>query len=394
MNHKEKPAILGGKPVFKEPVPITRPTIGRIGRLKKAFGEILRTRMITNSDYVRRFESKLSRHIGVKHAVALSSCTSGLMLIMKALELKGEVIMPSFTFHATAHAAVWNGLKPVFVDCNIDTYNIDPDEVERSITSRTSAIVAVHIFGNPPDIGALTKIAKRHGLKLVFDAAHGLGSAYKGKRVGCFGDAESFSLSPTKLLTTGEGGVVTTNNDRIANFVRMGRTYGDPGSYDPAFSGLSSRMTEFSALLGIEGLDLLEENARRRNRLAGLYKELLSGIPGLSFQKIDKSLRSSYKDFSVLVDKDMFGLSRDLLFDSLAAENISAKKYFYPPVHRQRAFASFGQAGKKLKNTEILSDNSLSLPLYSDMPESDVSKICLAVRRSHRYAREISKAER
>ncbi|MDD5564741.1 MAG: DegT/DnrJ/EryC1/StrS family aminotransferase, partial [Thermoanaerobaculaceae bacterium] len=289
---------------------------------------------------------------------------------------------------------VWNGLKPVFVDCDIDTYNIDPAEVEKSITRRTSAIVAVHVFGNPPDIDALTKIARKRNLKLIFDAAHGLGSIYKGKKVGCFGDAESFSLSPTKLLTTGEGGIVTTNSDDIASFVRAGRTYGDLGSYDPEFSGLSSRMTEFSALLGIEGLDILEENAGRRNKIAGLYKELLSEMPGVSFQKIDKALRSSYKDFSILIDEAAFGLTRDALFDSLAAENINAKKYFCPPVHRQRAFAAFGQRDKALKNTEKLSLGSLSLPLYSDMPESDVKKICLAVRRVYHYGGEILKAKR
>ncbi|MEW6482419.1 MAG: DegT/DnrJ/EryC1/StrS family aminotransferase [bacterium] len=395
MNQKLKiPAILGGIPAFDKPVSITEPTIPSISILKKRYEEVLKSRMITNSKCVQELEVHVAKYLGVKHAVAVSSCTSGLMLVMKALELKGEVILPSFTFHATAHAVVWNGLKPVFVDCDSETYNIDPREVERAITLDTSAIIAVHVFGNPPDIDALERLAKKHKVKLIFDAAHGFGSKYKGKNVGGFGDAESFSLSPTKLLTTGEGGMVVTNNDELAAKLRIGRNYGDSGDYNPEFSGLSARMSEFNALLGIESLKILEKNVARRDKLVKLYKKLLSSLPGINFQKIEEGNQSSFKDFSILIDEGEFGLSRDKLYDALMAENIVVKKYFYPPLHKQKAFLGFGQKDKNLPNTVKISENALSLPLFSHIPVKTVKKICYAVYEIYKRASEISDVRR
>src|SRR3989344_1126517 len=177
-------AILGGQPAFAQPLPITKPTIPSIAKLTSQYTQILESGMITNAGYVKEFEKQVANYLGVKEAVAVSSCTSGLMLTFKILKLKGEVILPSFTFHATAHALVWNNLKPVFVDCLPETYNIDPAQVEKAITPQTSAILGVHIFGNPADISALEKIAKKHRLKLIFDAAHGFGSQYQGKNIG------------------------------------------------------------------------------------------------------------------------------------------------------------------------------------------------------------------
>lgn len=382
--NKKLPATLGGKPAFDKPMPITEPTIPPIKKLRKRYEQILKSKMITNSRYVQEFEKKVAEYLGVKHAIAVSSCTSGLMLIMKVLNLKGEVVLPSFTFHATAHAIVWNGLKLVFVDCDPQTYNIDPQEVEKSITSRTSAIIAVHIFGNPPDIERLEKIARKHKIKLIFDAAHGFGSKYKGKHVGGFGDAESFSLSPTKLLTAGEGGIVTTNSKEISDKIRIGRNYGDPGTYNPEFSGLSARMSEFNASLGLESLKTLEKNVIRRNRVVKLYKKLLSKLPGIKFQKIQKDDRSSFKDFSILIDERKFGISRDILYKALMAENIIVKKYFSPSVHKIKAFMAYSK-NLYLPVTEKVSENSLSLPLSSHIKDAVIKKICRTVEKIYIY---------
>lgn len=386
------PAILGGKPLFDKPVPITEPTIPSIENLEKMYVRVLQSKMITNSRYVQEFENMLREHLGVKHVIAVNSCTSGLILIMKALGLKGEAILPSFTFHATAHAVVWNGLTPVFVDCDPETYNIDPNEVEKAITPNTSAIVAVHIFGNPPDIDALEKIARKHQLRLIFDAAHGFGTRYKGNNVGGFGSAESFSLSPTKLLTAGEGGIVSTNDDELAARVRIGRNYGDPGTYDCEFSGLSARMNEFNAILGIESLKMLEKNVARRNRIAKLYKKRLSKTPGISLQEVEKDNRSSYKDFSILVYESEFGISRDMLCEALLAENIITKKYFYPPVHLQKAFLDYAKgANSSFPQTMRLSQKSLSLPLYSHIELEKVDIICRAIESTFSFKEEIKK---
>lgn len=356
-------------------IPITCPTLSHKPDIQRIFKEILNSGMITNGKYVEKFENRIRKYLRVKHAIAVNSCTSGLMLILKALNLEGEIIMPSFTFHATGHAAVWNNLKPVFVDCRPDTYNIDPEKVEKAITPLTSAILAVYIFGNPPEITSLEKIAAKHHLKLVFDAAHGFGSLYQGKPPGGFGNAESFSLSPTKLITSAEGGIVTTNDDKLAQKVRFGRTYGDGGDYNPQFSGLSARMSELHAALGLMNLKSLEQNVSRRIKLVNLYKKLLIGIPGISFQTISDGNRSSYKDLSIYIDTETFGISRDRLYDALLAKNIIAKKYFSPPLHRQIAFKKYTGNKEDYINTNLLSENSISLPLYSHLQEKTVRLI-------------------
>lgn len=384
-----QPAILGGRPAFDEPIAITKPTIPPIDILQRNYVKILESGMITNAQYVRDFEIQIANYLGVRNAVAVNSCTGGLMLVMKIMKLEGEVIVPSFTFHASAHAIVWNKLKPVFVDCDPETYCIDLKEVERAINKNTCAILGVHIFGNPADVDGLEKLANKHNLKLFFDAAHGFGSQYQGKNLGGFGNAEAFSLSPTKLLTAGEGGIVTTNDDELAKQLRIGRNYGDSGDYDSTFSGFNARMSEFHAMLGIESLKDLEKNVARRNQIANLYKTGLAKVPGISFQKIKEGNRSSFKDFTILIDEERFGMSRDMLYKALGAEKISVKKYFYPPVHEQKAFASYPSDIEFLKMTHKVSYNVLSLPLYSHIEESAVQKIIATIKNIYEHRQQI-----
>ncbi len=367
------------KPAFRRSIPITIPTLPNPKKLIGKYSKIIKSGMITNATTVKEFEQKCAEYLGVNYVVAVSSCTSGLMLLMKVLSLKGEVILPSFTFHATAHAAMWNGLKPVFVDCTSDTYNIDPVEVEKAITKNTSAILAVHLFGNPANVEELEKIAKKYKLKLLFDAAHAFGSKRKGRNIGSFGDAECFSLSPTKLLTSGEGGIVATNNKELAEMLKTARNYGDSGNYDCEFIGFNARMSEFNALLGIETLNLLEVNIKRRNELVSIYERELSKIPGVGFQHVDSTDRSTYKDFSIYIDENLFGITRDDLYDALLKENIIVKKYFYPPVHQQKAYKDLRQRNK-LVNTVRITKRVLSLPLYSHIEEDIVYKICQVIK--------------
>jgi dTDP-4-amino-4,6-dideoxygalactose transaminase len=202
-----------------------------------------------------------------------------MMLLFKALGLSGEVIRPSCTFMATAGAVVWAGCTPVFVDVDEPSMVVDPEEVERAVGPRTSAIVAVHNFGRPAPVERLEEIARSRGLRLFFDSAHGMGSHRKGKPLGGFGDAEVFSLSPTKLVTSGEGGVVTTDSDETAGLVRAGRDYGNPGNYDCLFPGLSARMSELHAVLGLASLGRLAEGVRRRNEIASAGSPASSSRP-------------------------------------------------------------------------------------------------------------------
>ncbi len=390
-----KPALLGNTPLFAEKLPIIQPTLPDYATIAPHVKEIFATGMLTKGKYLHQFEERLAEYLNVKHAVCVSSCTLGLALTYQGLGLKGEVIVPSFTFMATVHPLVWLNVTPVFVDIDPHTWNIDPTKVEEAITPRTTGIVAVHNFGNPADVEALEQIARRHGLRLVFDAAHGFGALYQGKPVGSFGDAEVFSLTPTKLLVAGEGGVVATNDDALADHIRTGREYGNDGHYGSEFAGLNARMPEFNAILGLKSLEMLEENAERRNRVVGQFREQLEQIPGITFQTIRPGNRCSYKDLSVLIEEEEFGLSRDQLAQALGAENIDTRKYHDPPVHTHKTYRHLRDYyDGRLPVTNWVAPRSLSLPIYSHMDEATVGDICTAIERIHAYADEIREALR
>ncbi|PZS07188.1 MAG: DegT/DnrJ/EryC1/StrS family aminotransferase [Chloroflexi bacterium] len=367
------------RPIFDSMVPLVRPVLPPFEVLEQDIRRIVGTGMVTKGSFLRDFEAAAARHLNVKHAVAVSSCTTGLMLAYQALGLEGDVVVPSFTFMATVSALVWAGLRPVFADVDPRTANLDPVAAERAITPRTSAIVGVHIFGNPADAEELQAVANRHQLKLVFDAAHGFGSLYQGAPVGPQGDVQVYSLSPTKLLIAGEGGIVATNDDELAEKIRIGREYGNAGNYDSAFAGMNARMPQFNAVMGMRSLDILEQAAERRNAVVDLYQWRLRDLPGIDFQEVRNGNRNSYKDFSITIDAEEAGITRDALADALADDNIDTRKYYEPPVHRHTAYREFADHAE-LPNTEMLANRSLSLPAWSSMDDEIVLGICESVR--------------
>jgi dTDP-4-amino-4,6-dideoxygalactose transaminase len=388
----DRPAVLGGIPIFNTKVNIVRPVLPSFNDLEADIREIFRNGMVTKGRHLAAFEQAIAAHLGVRNAVAVSSCTLGLMLTYRGLGLTGDVVVPSFTFMATISSLVWAGLTPVFADVKFNTTNLDPVAAEAAITPNTTAIVAVHNFGNPAEIKELQTIADRRGLNLIFDAAHGFGALYRGTPVGRQGDAQVYSLSPTKLLIAGEGGIVATNNDSLAERVRIGREYGNDGKYDSAFPGLNARMPELSALMGLYSLGGLERAACQRNHTADLYRSELGRLPGISFQEIAPGNRSSYREYSITVDSDSFGLNRDELAIALLGENIDVRKYYDPPVHRQTAYTQFAPKRRTLHNTDLLAAQSLSLPMWSNMDEKTTLDICRAVARIHEFAGDVTAA--
>jgi dTDP-4-amino-4,6-dideoxygalactose transaminase len=383
----DKPAILGGKPRFDHKINIVRPVLPDYSELQNEIQSILSSGMVTKGRYLNEFEEAIQDYLKVKHAVAVSSCTSGLMLTHKSLGLTGDVVVPSFTFMATVSSLVWNGLNPIFADVDIHTTNLSPEAAEAAITPDTSAILAVHNFGNPAEIDALQAVADRHGIHLIFDAAHGFGALYKGQPLGPQGEANIFSMSPTKLLITGEGGIVATNNSELAARIRLGREYGNNGNYDSLIAGLNARMPELNAILGLKSLERLEDAAQSRNETAALYQEMMGHLPGIDFQRVRTEDRCSYKDFSITVDATKFGLSRDDLAVALTEENIDTRKYYDPPAHRQMAYQSYDDR-RPLPNTNWLAANSLSFPLWSNMENGTTTGICEAMEKifTHREA--------
>jgi dTDP-4-amino-4,6-dideoxygalactose transaminase len=386
-----RPAILGGTPILTDPVALARPTLTVDPDLVATFGDVLSSGIITKGRHLLALEREVADLLGVEHVVVVSSCTSGLMLTLRCLGLSGEVVLPSFTFMASGHAAVWNGLDPVFADIDPHTFGVAPDRVEEEVTERTAALLAVHTFGSPCDVEALSKIAAERGIPLVIDAAPAFGGRYPdGSMIGTRGTAEIFSLSPTKPFTTGEGGIIATNDGDLARELRIGREYGNPGDYDSLFIGLNARMPELSAVLGRHNLPHLPALIERRQQLADRYRAGLSEVDGIGFQQIPLGARSTYKDFCLTISAPEFLLDRDTLAEALRAEGVATRTYFDPPLHRQTAYQRFDVSRKSYPHSEELAGRVLAVPLYSHMPEHLVDQICEVIARIHQHGPEIT----
>jgi dTDP-4-amino-4,6-dideoxygalactose transaminase len=378
-NHR--PAAGGGQPLFPDGLPLARPEVADPGSVASAAAEILASGVLTNGPYVRRLEEKAAAYLGVRHCIAVSSCTAGLMLALRVSGLSGDVVLPSFTFSATAHAVAWNGLRPAFTDIRPDTLLLDPAAAARATGMRTSAILATHTYGTPCDVESLSMVARRNGIRLFFDAAHAFGSRRGQAMIGGFGDAEVFSLSPTKVLIAGEGGIIATNDDTLAERCRYGRDYGNPGDYDTRFVGLNARMSELHAATALASFSDLEERIARRNQLAERYRKALDEVAGIDFPAVDEGDRSTYKDFTVLVDEERFGMDATALAAGLAAEGVQTRRYYSPPVHRQRAYRTVGPSNGALPVTDDAAARVLTLPLWTGMDDELVDRVGVAVAR-------------
>jgi dTDP-4-amino-4,6-dideoxygalactose transaminase len=242
----------------------------------------------------------------------------------------------------------------------------------------------VHVFGCPANIRVLAKIARKHNLKLIFDSAHGFGASYHGNPLGRNGEAEVFSLTPTKLAPAGEGGIVATRSKALADELKIARDYGNPGDYDCAMQGMNARLCEWSAVFGWEALQRLPRLAERRRALVERYRHKLNDLPGLRFQHIPKGRVSSYKDLSIVIDPAKAGFNRDQLAGFLRERNIDSRMYFSPPVHRQKVFQPFHKRNQLLPVTDQIAENIISLPLYSHQKVAEVNRVAKTIHECYR----------
>lgn len=363
-------------------IPIVNPTLLDWEAVIADFRQAWDSGQVTTGQFTRRFEAAVEERLQVPHAVMVQSCTAGLMLVLRALELRGEVIMPAFTWTATAQAALWNRLTPVFADIRPGTYTLDPDKVAAAITPQTAAIMPVNVFGCPPDYEVFTDLGQKHGLPLVYDSAQGLGSRYRladgsWQFSGTFGTAEIFSMSPTKVITAMEGGLITTSDAALAQKLRQMRDYGKtPDGADIAWLGLSARVPEINAIVAYYNFAHLDELVQRRQELIRQYRAGLRGLPGVTFQEIPANRQSSGNYFTLFIDADQARHSRDQVYEHLQDQGIQAKKYFYPALHHQEVYRRLGIAARTpLPVTEQAAAAGLALPLYSHMEEQKLLRI-------------------
>ncbi len=370
-------AIFGGVPAFDEKLHVGRPNIGDRRRLLERFEDILDRRWLTNDGpYVQEFEDQVANIVGVRHCVATCNATVGLEIAIRALGLSGEVIVPSMTFIATAHALQWSGITPVFCDIDPETHNMDPAKVESLITPLTTGIVGVHLWGRPCEIDKLQEISTRHNVALVFDAAHAFGCSSGKRMIGNFGDAEVFSFHATKFLNAFEGGAIVTNDDDLAPKLRLMKNFGFSGYDEVSYLGTNGKMNETSAAMGITSLESLEDIVAVNRTNYEQYKESLDRVPGVSILHYADTNRNNYQYVVLEVNETLTGISRDELISILWAENVMARRYFYPGCHRMEPYRSlYPQAGLALRETERLVERVLLLPTGTTITPSDASTI-------------------
>jgi dTDP-4-amino-4,6-dideoxygalactose transaminase len=371
-------AIFGKAPAFKEKVHVGRPNIGNRERLLQRINEMLNRNWLTNDGpFVQEFESRLAQFLGVRHCVAMCNATISLEIAIRALGLRGEVIVPSFTFIATAHALQWQEITPIFADIDARTHNLDPTQVERMITPRTSGIIGVHTWGRPCDIDGLDAIARRHDLALLFDAAHAFACSYKGKLIGSFGRCEIFSFHATKFFNAFEGGAVLTNDDALAAKMRLMRNFGFSDYDSVIYIGTNGKMTEACAAMGLTSLESVEEFIETNRRNHDAYRHGLARVAGVTLTEYDGGERTNYQYVVLEVNELEAGLTRDQLVALLTAENVLARRYFFPGCHRMEPYRSyFPNAALFLPETEKLCRRVMVLPNGTSVNEEAISCIC------------------
>ncbi|HYO16575.1 MAG TPA: aminotransferase class I/II-fold pyridoxal phosphate-dependent enzyme [Thermoanaerobaculia bacterium] len=385
-------AVFGGPPAFAEPLHVGRPNVGDRGRLLARINDLLDRRWLTNhGPYVEELEGRIASLVGARHCIAMCNGTVALEIAARALGLSGEVIVPSFTFVATAHALRWQEVTPVFCDIDPRTCNLDPGRVEELITPRTTGIVGVHLWGRPCDADALRDIARRRGLRLLFDAAHAFGCSYRGRMVGTLGDAEVFSFHATKFLNSFEGGAVLTDDDALAAKIRLMKNFGFAGYDEVIHLGINGKMSEVAAAMGLTSLESMDEFIAVNRRNYHRYREELADLPGLRLVEYDESERCNYQYIVLDVDRTLTGLSRDALQIVLQAENVFARRYFHPGCHRMEPYRSEAppDVGLRLPETERLAGRVLSLPTGTAVGPEHIREIVRILRLALAHAAEI-----
>ena len=355
---------------------------------RKAFDELVdgifeRNWFTNNGVLVQQLEQTLSEYLGVKHCVLVCNATIGLQLVCQVLGLKGEVIVPAYTFVATAHAAHTLGLDVVFADVLPDTHLIDPISVEKLVNEKTAAIVGVHLWGNCCDVPKISAIAEKHGIPHMYDAAHAFACRHNGRSIGSFGLCEVFSFHATKFFNTFEGGAITTDDDELANNLRRSRNFGFNGPDSVVALGTNAKMSEVCAAMGLANFPSVDKFINRNRENHRLYVEGLAGVPGIRLLDYANQERNNWQYIVIEIDAETFGRTRDELYEELQKHQVLAKRYFKPGVHKMEPYCST-QPKISLDVTERLCEQVLCLPNGCGIEGTDISRVCSVIRSTQR----------
>ena len=370
---------LGGPPEFQNPLPVGQLYMPSWERYENSMRDIFCNQKYTNDGpLLQHFEKKLAAFLDVKHVICVTNATFGLMIAAEALELSGKVLVPSFTFIATALSLSRCGLEPVFCDISELTHHITPETLQKAYIPGVTAVLGVHLWGSLADVHGINQWTKRNNLKLFWDSAQAFGCKSNDHRKSEYSDVEVFSFHATKIINSSEGGCISTNDSSIAKKLRNIRSSYGSGEPTLVTKKSNTQMSEFQAALGILSLEDYSKNINHNASIRSVYSEHLSTINGVSLVPLYGISESNQQSIVITVDETVFGLSRDTLYRALHKENVIARRYFYPATHNTPEFTQM--PNPNLPNTEMLLKQTLLLPIGSRVSTGDVKKICALIK--------------
>jgi dTDP-4-amino-4,6-dideoxygalactose transaminase len=388
-------ALFGGKPAFARPLHVAQVNLPPWNEVEEAFRGIFERRYYANhGPLVRELEARFAEFAGVKHAICVANGTVALSILAATAGESGEVIVPAFTFPATAQAISWAGLTPVLCDVDRETHMLAPGLIEQHLSERTVGIMAVHLWGRPCRPESLEELAARRGVKLMFDACHAIGSHGGHRRIGGFGHGEAFSFHATKIVSGGEGGCITTNDDAVANELRTIRNFHPSETFAKVAKRMNGKMSEAQAALALLGLRRFDEYAAANRRRHADFQKELAGIPGVTLLEYPVDETNNYQYVVVEIDEARAGADRDAFLAVLAAENVLCRRHFEPGLHRMSPYSRSLPAGARFPVTELLCSRVLQLPNSQNMSTADVAGVCGLIRSIQERAGDVAAARR
>lgn len=363
---------------MESPIFVTRPNMPSLKEFTDYLAVIWDNRILTNGgDFHQTLEKELVEYLGVKYISLFSNGTLALITALQALRVKGEVITTPFSFVATTHSLWWNGIKPVFVDIDPKTYNIDPEKIEAAITPNTTAILPVHVYGHPCNHKRIEEIANNYNLKVIYDAAHAFGVRENGTSITNYGDLSILSFHATKVFSTIEGGAIICHDAKMKRHIDDLKNFGFRDEVTVVAPGINAKMNEIQAAFGLMSLKNIDETIAKRKNISDLYCQKLSNISGIILKNIQDNLRYNYSYFPILIDEQEYGMSRNQLYEKLKQYNIFSRRYFYPLISDFSTYKSLPSASpKNLPIASSIANQVLCLPIYPDLDRKDIDFIC------------------
>lgn len=372
---------------------VTRPFLPPLEEFHKYLEQIWDSKWLTNNgQFHKQLEEALCDYLGVRYVSLFSNGTLALITALQALRITGEVITTPFSFVATAHSLLWNNNKPVFVDIEPETYNINPEKIEAAISPQTTAIMPVHVYGNPCNTEAIQEIADIYNLKVIYDAAHAFGVTVQGESILNFGDLSVLSFHATKVYNTFEGGAIICHDEKMKRHIDDLKNFGFRGETTVVAPGINAKMNEIQAAFGLLQLEYVDKAISQRSTIARIYRKGLAGIKGISFMEELQGVRYTYPYFPILIDKEAYGISRDELYEYMKANNIYGRRYFYPLITNLPTYKRLSSSAvENLPIANRVAERVICLPIYPDLKQDQIKQVISCIKaknnkhRKHKY---------